>query len=329
MPQNYDKHFKGLATVRLSLAGSLNVPAVQTLMLVGLDPFIERLRQLGLTQIKKPAEYYGYALALGSTEVSLWELVNAYRTLANLGRYSSLTLTPRHEAPESKQAMDEGAAFIVADILADRGARSVSFGLDSPLATPFWSAVKTGTSKDMRDNWCVGFTPRFTVGVWIGNFGGEPMQNVSGVTGAGPLWLRLVTYLNKLAPATAPPAPDTVVTQSVAFEPAVEAARREWFLRGTETAHIQLRPVQDTKPGIVYPAEGMLIALDPDIPAGRQLVPLTASGDRAGLRWRLDGRLLEATQRNWSPLPGKYSLSLVDQRGGVLDSVRFEVRGSP
>jgi penicillin-binding protein 1C len=329
IPQNYDKHFKGLVTVRASLAGSLNVPAVQTLMLVGLDPFIERLRRLGLTQITKPAEYYGYALALGSTEISLWELVNAYRTLANGGQHSGLVLLPRREAPAGSRAMDEGAAFIVADILADRGARSATFGLDSPLATPFWSAVKTGTSKDMRDNWCVGFTPRFTVGVWIGNFGGEPMHNVSGVTGAGPLWLRLMRYLHAREPAPAPTPPASVLAQSVAFEPAAEAARGEWFLRGTETARVRLGSPAAGKPEIVYPTEGMLIALDPDIPPDRQRVAFAATAAAASLHWQLDGRPLPPSAGGWQPLPGRHRLSLVDERGAVHSSVHFEVRGNP
>ena len=95
------------------------------------------------------------------------------------------------------RTLDQAAAWIVSDILSDRSARSLAFGLDNPLATRFWSAVKTGTSKDMRDNWCVGYSDRYTVGVWVGNFGGEPMRNVSGVSGAAPVWLAVMNALHQ------------------------------------------------------------------------------------------------------------------------------------
>lgn len=87
--------------------------------------------------------------------------------------------------------MNERAVFIISSILSDREARSTTFGLENPLSTKFWSAAKTGTSKDMRDNWCVGYSDTYTVGVWIGNFSGEPMRDVTGITGAAPCGLRL------------------------------------------------------------------------------------------------------------------------------------------
>ncbi len=107
--------------------------------------------------------------------------------------------------------MDARAAFIVADILADRVARARTFGFDNAMATRFWSAVKTGTSKDMRDNWCVGFSRRYTVGVWIGNASGAPMHNVSGMHGAAPVWLDLISALHAGAPERAPSAPEGLV----------------------------------------------------------------------------------------------------------------------
>ena len=92
--------------------------------------------------------------------------------------------------------MDKRAAFLISHILSDRGARSTTFGLENPLATRFWTAAKTGTSKDMRDNWCLGYSEKYTVGVWLGNFSGEPMRNVSGVSGAAPVWLAVMNYLH-------------------------------------------------------------------------------------------------------------------------------------
>ncbi|MET0218853.1 MAG: penicillin-binding protein 1C, partial [Burkholderiales bacterium] len=211
VPQNYDREFHGAVTVRTALAASLNVPAVRTLMLVGTDPFVARLQSLGFQQITEDGDYYGYSLALGSAEVELWELVNGYRTLANGGVASALTLQPQVGGTRGLRTLDQAAAWIVSDILSDRSARSLTFGLDNPLATRFWSAVKTGTSKDMRDNGCVGYSDRYTVGVWVGNFGGEPMRNVSGVSGAAPVWLAVMNALHQGQELKLSPRPDGVV----------------------------------------------------------------------------------------------------------------------
>ena len=314
VPQNYDRQFKGRVNVRTALAGSLNVPAVRTLLLTGVEPLHQQLLQLGLPLVKD-ADYYGYALALGSPEVDLWSLTNAYRALANGGRASEARLLPGPGAAASS-VIDPDAAFIVADILADRAARSVTFGLENPLATPFWSAVKTGTSKDMRDNWCVGFSQRFTVGVWVGNFDGRPMRGVSGVTGAAPVWLELMQALHD-TPGPAPAAPSGVAWR-----------HGEWFIAGTAPAAAPAVDVAPTETRISYPGEGAILALDPDIPPAMQRVFLNAAGASDAV-WVLDGkRLGKADVVAWAPVPGKHTLQLVANSGGrVLDSVQFQVRG--
>ncbi len=196
VPRNYDNVFRGLVSARTALSASMNVPAVRTLLLVGLNPFWDRLRHLGLTSLSEDAEYYGYSLALGSADISLLELTNAYRTLANGGNSSPLRIRRDQPVVKPKPVLDKGAVFLISHILSDRGARSITFGLENPLATRFWTAAKTGTSKDMRDNWCFGYSDRYTVGVWVGNFSGEPMRNVSGVSGAAPVWLAVMNYLH-------------------------------------------------------------------------------------------------------------------------------------
>jgi penicillin-binding protein 1C len=328
VPQNYDRRYHEAASVRTSLAGSLNIPAVRTLVLTGLERFHERLREVGLSSLTEAADFYGYSLALGSADVSLLDLANAYRTLANGGLQGSATLRPR--APESRRrVLDERAAFIVADILSDRGARSVTFGLRNELATSFWSAVKTGTSKDMRDNWCVGWSSRYTVGVWVGNFDGRPMWDVSGVTGAAPVWRDVMDYLHRDLPGRAPAAPPGLVRQAVAFTPAVEPARSEWFVRGTETATVELLAPSQRQPKILYPADSSLIALDPDIPRKLQRVRFQAQGAR-GLAWVLDEVALDASalEAGWAPAPGKHELRLVGQDGRTVARARFDVRGA-
>src|SRR6185369_7497985 len=184
----------------------LNVPAVRTLGLVGLDRFHDTLRRLGFDTLIESDEHYGASLALGGADVTLVAMTNAYRTLANGGESGLWRFFPGTAPVEGPRVFTPEASYIVADILADRGARVLTFGLENPLATRVASAVKTGTSKDMRDNWCIGFTTRYTVGVWVGNFSGAPMREVSGVTGAAPIWRDLIHYLH----ATSAPASRSV-----------------------------------------------------------------------------------------------------------------------
>jgi penicillin-binding protein 1C len=199
-PRDYDGIFRGPVRLREALGSSLNVPAVETVLELGVDPFLMRLRELGFRSLTKDARYYGPALALGDGEVTLLDLVRAYATLARHGvdrplRFVSLVkragegggelaLDP---APEHR-VMPASFADLVTDILKDHDARRGSFGDRTVLDFPFEVAAKTGTSKGYRDNWAVGFTPSVTVGVWVGNMGGEPMANVSGITGAGPVF---------------------------------------------------------------------------------------------------------------------------------------------
>ena len=318
VPQNYDHQYRDAASVRTSLAGSLNVPAVRTLMLTGLERFHERLRALGITSLTEAPEFYGWSLALGSGDVSLLELAHAYRTLANGGAQDG-----------KRRVLDARASFIVADILSDRAARSTTFGLSNELATGFWSAVKTGTSKDMRDNWCVGFSDRYTVGVWVGNFDGRAMWDVSGVSGAAPVWRDVMDYLHRDRPSRPPAAPPGVVRQTVRFAPAVEPERGEWFVRGTEVALVEMLPPAKRAPRILYPAADSVIALDPDIPAPLQRVSLRAYGG-AGLRWALDGADAGPADRGatWAPLAGEHEVKLVGEDGRAVAAARFEVRGA-
>ncbi len=328
IPQNYDKQFKGYVSARTSLASSLNVPAVRTLMLTGLDRFHERLHDVGLDSLAESADFYGYSLALGSAEVSLLQLTNAYRTLANGGMQGAVSLQGR--SPQAAhRVMDAGAAFIVGDILSDRTARSVTFGLKNELATNFWAAVKTGTSKDMRDNWCLGYSDRYTVGVWVGNFDGQSMWDVSGVSGAAPVWREVMDYLHRGQPSRAPGAPAGVVQRQVAWQPALESPRPEWFVAGTEIALVTLLPDAERGPKILYPAPSSIVAIDPDIPDAVQRVYFQAQAGQ-GLRWQLDGADLAQAGSDypWRPVAGPHQLALVDANGRVMAATGFHVRGS-
>jgi penicillin-binding protein 1C len=329
-PHNYDEHFRGLVSARTALAGSLNVPAVRTLGLVGAESMVQQLRRLGFAGVVEAGDFYGPSLALGSADVSLWEMVGAYRALATGGVWSPLRMTAGEPAGASRRVYSERAAFQVSSILSDRDSRSITFGLENPLATRFWTAVKTGTSKEMRDNWAVGYSRRYTVGVWVGNVTGEPMRNVSGVTGAAPVWLEVMARLHEKTPTETPAAPIGLVRREVAFTGDVEPARGEWFSEGTEPpADRPEGSLKAVQARIVAPVGGTILALDPDIPAGRQRVPFEARDVAPGQRWLLDGAVLgeAADFVLWPPEPGRHRLSVVAGDGRILDTVTFVVRG--
>lgn len=325
MPENYTNRYAGPVSVRTALSSSLNVPAVRVLGLVGAEPFALRLRDIGFGGIRKDGEYYGWSLALGSADVTLWELVTAYRVLADGGRAGGLSLLPTGRIPPGKAGMDRRAAFIISSILADREARSATFGLENVLSTRFWTAVKTGTSKDMRDNWCVGFSERYTVGVWVGNFSGAPMWNVTGISGAAPVWLEIMNVLHARIPSR-PPEPPQGVTAATVPQSGEEPDRTEWFLAGTEPTPAAVPAPPKTIAAILYPPSGAVLALDPDIPEENQRVSFLARSP-AGAIWILDGRTAgQAASHVWAPVRGEHVLSLADAEAKILDTVRFHVK---
>lgn len=329
MPRNYDNGYKGWVSLRTALASSLNVPAVRTLVLVTPDRFQKTLAALDLP-LDRDGDFYGYSLALGSADVTLASLANAYRALANGGKLGKLRLRQEDLPGSTRQVLDPLASFVVTDILADRNARATTFGLDSPLTTRYWSAVKTGTSKDMRDNWCIGFSRRYTVGVWVGNASGAPMWDVSGITGAAPVWHALMDYLHK-GSHSVPPAPAAGLVQNrVNFDQHIEPARDEWFLPGTVQAQIQLAQnsaLNQAVPRITQPISGALFALDPDIPPANQRITFETPYLQA--QWQLDGkRIGKGNRLKWLPWPGPHTLALIDASGKVVDTVKFEVRGA-
>ncbi|WP_456282092.1 penicillin-binding protein 1C [Cupriavidus sp. JZ107] len=344
IPRNYDGRYGGWVSMRAALAGSLNVPAVRTLVMVTPHRFHRRLVALGLP-LTEAGDYYGYSLALGSADVSLLTLTNAYRTLANQGRQASVRMRLAEPAPRPLAVMSAAATHVIGDVLSDRHARARTFGLDSPLTTRFWTAVKTGTSKDMRDNWCIGWSQHYTVGVWVGNASGAAMRDVSGVSGAAPVWHEVMAYLHRDRASRPPAMPAGVERVPVRFEGVPEPARDEVFLAGTAVPLVAVGSHQEGTPvarlaaervrgaAIASPADGTVFALDPDIPPQAQRVWLHAE-DVAGrtaraVAWRLDGkRLGRGGKLAWLPWPGRHRLELVDAGGTVLDTVRIEVRGA-
>jgi len=197
LPENYDRAYRGPVTLRTALACSLNVPALRQLNAIGGPaPLYELLTRLGVAIPGDDPSVYGLGLTLGNAPVCLLDLTNAYATLARQGRHLPTKLFREAAAPDvSVRSLDPAHVYLITHILADGKARAPSFQSGGPLDLPFPCAVKTGTSSDFHDNWCLGFTPEFTVGVWAGNFENQPMKGISGVTGAAPIFHRAMRCL--------------------------------------------------------------------------------------------------------------------------------------
>jgi penicillin-binding protein 1C len=360
-PSDYSGAYSGPVRVRSALANSLNVPAVRVLERVGVPAFLTRLRALGFSHLDRPADHYGLGLALGSGEVTLAELAQAYATLARGGRPIALRTTADAGTPASTTAapLQPGSAdaaalgpdaawALVRDMLADRHARAQAFGVSSVLALPFPALAKTGTSSDFRDTWTVGASARYTVAVWAGNFDGSPMRHVSGITGAGPLWSRIMLHLHERAdpPPFDPPRgyrrepicattglpPNarcaSVVTEYVAAADPVARgtpaqdefgdAYAPWLAHQPEHARGRGR--------ILFPRDGDRFEL---FPGGGQRLVFDFAGSEPPREVRVDGRALAPTDGRfvWALASGPHTL---EARFAARSSrVRFSVAAPP
>ena len=344
-PSDYSDRFAGPVRARVALADSLNVPAVRVLSAVGVPAFLARLRALGFVHLTGDADRYGLGLALGDGEVTLEELAGAYALIANRGvpiRVHALA----DDAGRSK-AMPIGSGSewaLVTDILADRHARARAFGSTSQLSTSFPSAVKTGTSSDFRDTWTVGFTRDYTVATWVGNFDGTPMRRVSGVTGAAPLWHRIIAHLAERANPPPFGPPPGYAAHSMCATTGVRPTR------GCSSIVSELLDARDLRAWNAPPTaldrsyDGWLAAQPPA--AGEPLrivsphdgdVFEAAAGARIAViargamqpRWDVNGRPLPERGARWTfPLArGRWTLRA--RTGSAADSVTFVVRDPP
>ncbi len=195
-PINYDNRFHGPVRVRTALACSYNIPAVRVLQQLGTEKLLAKLHHCGMRSLDQTADYYGHGLTLGNGAVTLWEMTRAYALFANHGRLRDIKIIQDDtDDAVPVKVFSEETAYLITSILSDAAARAPAFGFDSPLNLPFPCASKTGTSSDFRDNWTIGYTPDYTVGVWTGNFDNSPMKRISGITGAGPIFRDIMLYL--------------------------------------------------------------------------------------------------------------------------------------
>jgi penicillin-binding protein 1C len=294
-PVDYSGSFNGPVLVRYALANSLNVPAVRVLCALGPDELLQRLHDLGYGRLTEPASYYGLGLTLGGGEVSLWESVRSYLTMARAGNAIPLRLLPA-DPLETHQIGDPDTWRLVTDMLADPHARIHSFGRNSVLDLPFPAAVKTGTSSDFRDTWTVGFSRTYTVGVWVGNFDGSAMRGVSGVAGAGPLWNRIMLHLHERNEPLRFDPPRGFVRTSICattgHTPSASCHAIVWeWARPAQLAAIR-RPVAAAGLHIDSPVDGSIFYLVPPANAlqvHEEQLTLRASGTSEPIRWYLDG----------------------------------------
>lgn len=241
-PVNFDRRCNGPVSIRRALATSLNIPAVRLLKQVGGPRQLHYVMQqdLGFTSLQGNGDSYGLGLTIGNAEVRLLELTNAYACLARLGKWKPYRFTVQGTV-EDRTLYSREDAWILADILSDNEARAPAFGYHSPLRLPFRAAAKTGTSTDFRDSWTVGFTPEFTVGVWLGRFDNRPLPDeLTGALGAGPIFHEVLAHLHEKTEPSWYPKPEGIITRQVdqlngllvnRELPATPAKTREEFFR--------------------------------------------------------------------------------------------------
>ncbi|MCL6096227.1 MAG: PBP1A family penicillin-binding protein [Patescibacteria group bacterium] len=256
-PVNYDGAFHGKVPLRLAFANSFNIPAVKTLQKVGISNMVDMGKKMGITTWGD-SNQYGLAITLGAAEVKMIDMANVYGTVANSGKKVNLdpilkitdyqgNLVYQKDAPEEKSVIDEGVAFIIANILSDNLARSLEFGINSPLnISNHTVSVKTGTSDNKRDNWTIGFTPSRLVAVWVGNNDNSPMSQTlaSGITGAAPIWNKIMTMLLGNVSDAPLKIPDDIIQKPC-------LGRIEYFVKGTENSvNCKIIPTPSPLPAI-------------------------------------------------------------------------------
>ena len=266
VPNNYDGLFHGIVPLRIALASSYNVPAVRVLRQVGLERFLNLADALGISTFGN-RERFDLSLTLGGGEVTLLDLTSAYAAFASGGlrrepvavlRVEDTSGNVLHEwqPPPDQRVLSPQVAYLISDILSDERARIPGFGRASPLALSRPAAAKTGTTSDWRDNWAVGYTPDLVTGVWVGNADNRPMRNVSGITGAAPIWHDFMEEALKAAPPRAFPRPEGLVQAEVCSPmgrrpgPWCQDRRLELFVAGSEPRELDdyYRPLRVCAP---------------------------------------------------------------------------------
>jgi len=325
---NYSRRHYGQVTLRQALGNSLNIPAVKAIRFTGVEEFLGTLRQLGIKSLHRHPDFYGDGLALGNGEITLYELVRAYCTLANRGVFSNLSWDgDAGFLTGSRRIFSSEVASIIANILSDPEARALEFGRGTLLNFPVQTAVKTGTSNDYRDAWAVGFNHAYTIGAWMGNLDGRSMDGITGSTGPAMVLRSLFSRLNEkteTAPLFLSP---RLVRKTV-------HGIDELFVPGTKPDDGVYVATEERR-GFLKPVNGLEMAMDPRIPDQDEAFEFVVLGADASelVEWSLDGKSLGTTRGGsylWQVRAGIHLLSAIIHKtdgSKICDTVRFLVKG--
>ncbi len=305
---NYSRIHYGKISVREALGNSLNIPAVKTLQKVGTDNFLKTLHTLGIKSLKNHPDIYGDGLALGNGEITLYELVQAYTTLARHGQFKPLVFSKEetnYGHKENKMSVfTKESTSLIANILSDPKARTREFGSSGLLNFPIQTAVKTGTSNDYRDAWAVGFNHRYTVGVWMGNMDRGSMKKITGSAGPAFILRSVFSELNQHKQTKplylSPELVKTTVCKETGLTPSTNKTCtpfNEWFITGTEPTESKQIISKTHAIRIQQPSPNLKMAMDPRIPDHKEHFRFSlnqAIGDQ-NVKWILDDQLLAET----------------------------------
>lgn len=319
--RNYSGVYYGPIRLRQALASSLNTPAIRTVEHLGLNEFLLLLRSLGFVSLHKSADYYGPGLALGDGEVTLYELVNAYATLARKGLYQKPRILRQGDQHQlTSRVFSQESALLISDILSDPTARELEFGRHGVLEFPFGIAAKTGTSNDYRDSWAVGYSSNYVVGVWMGNLSGKSTLGVNGSYGSAHVLRGVFSELSKRST----PAPLLVSHKlkrySICSDTGISAHQGcpqidELFAPGT-LPNPQVPTTTVESPTIMKPADNLLLALDPRVPDEHEKYEFKIDYAQAlkKVSWIIDGAIFAETRSPnllWPLRKGKHSLQVL------------------
>ncbi len=349
---NYSRIHYGKITLRNALGNSLNIPAIHAIEFVGTSSYLEKLHSLGFVNLSKSSDFYDHGLALGSGEVSLFEIVRAYSTLANKGIYSELKYDLNTDSPQiNKVVFSPEVSSLIGNILSDPWARSLEFGGNNVLNFPQATAVKTGTSTDYRDSWAIGYNSKFVVGIWMGNVDYSPTDGVTGSTGpalvlrsifnslafqynSGPLYLSPKLIKKEICSLQKHGSEE--INKQVDCE-----LKTEYFIESNildsqiNSSDLAIEEQEQIKYKIAKPSSNLEMAFNPRVPAEKQafemkIFPEVISRE---VEWYVDGSLVNKSQGGtyiWPVVRGRHSVQagILAEGGKVFktEAVEFIVK---
>jgi len=313
---NYSNNNYGLITLRQSLGNSLNIPAIKTIQFVGVETFLNSLHSFGISTLNEYPNYYGDGIALGNSEVSLYELTRAYSVFARMGKFDKINVIQNSgKDKKGRQIISEKIASLIADILSDSTARAKEFGMNSILNFPQQTAIKTGTSSDYRDAWTIGFDDKYTIGVWFGNLDYQSMNKVTGSIGPAGVLRGVFTYLNQGRDPKALYLSKDLIKKRVCIQENIDSPCQmidDYFIHKSKQTSIK-KFIQEFK--IIAPSKNLILAKDPRIPDELEYYKFQVSKVKnlIKIEWYLNSILIATTKNesyDWKVKRGKYILQV-------------------